>query len=141
MVNADSPGAAQPHLRVRVQEPDLLLKPAGQADVVGIHARHVLSFRQPAPSIERRREAASLVAMHADPRISLLIGREDGAGAVRRPVINNNELKILKRLSEDALDRLAHMRFSIAYRHHDRHDWMGFKTPTDFNHSPHPSTS
>ena len=102
----EGPAAAGRDIGPRFQQRDLAGQPIRQRHVVGIHAGNVLRRNQVNTGIEREDNAGILfIAMHADPRVGKRT--TDRLGAVRRAVVDNEQLKRFKRLREDALDGLS----------------------------------
>ena len=126
----DEPAAAGRDIGSRFQKRDLTGQPIRQRHVVGIHAGNVLRRNQVDTGIERENNAGILfIAKHADPRVAKR--PTDRLGAVRRAVVDNEQLKRFERLREDALDCLSQESLAVIDRQEHRHDrrlWVGCHT-------------
>jgi hypothetical protein len=114
--------AEQHDVGVGPHERDLLLEAVGDADVVGVHPRDELAAGEPEALVERLGEAGVRAADQADAVVDGGVLVEDRGRAVRRTVVDQDQLEVAERLREDAVERLREVALGIEDRHDHRDD-------------------
>lgn len=98
-----------------------------QRDIVRIHARDQIAARLRDAVVQAGGDASiDPVAEQPDTCIQVTIPFEEGRGAVRRTVIDDDELEIGQSLAQYAVDRLGAVEYPIVDRHdHADHGLRG----------------
>ena len=123
-MQVDHPSADDGRRRRRPDTLEDACEPVRERDVVGVHARDVPAARVVEADVERAGEAQRLgVPHHAEPGVVRC--REDVAGAVDRPVVDDHQLEIAARLAEHAAHRLADRLLRVAGCEDDGHEGRG----------------
>jgi hypothetical protein len=100
------------------------LEPAGERDVVGVHPRDVCAPGDVEAAVQRPRETQRfLVPENTEPRVT--DRRERIARSVDRAVVDDDQLEIVDRLPEDAVDSLSNRRLGVACGEDDGHEGRG----------------
>jgi hypothetical protein len=102
---------------------DLPLESLRQREVVGIHARDERAARCGHTLIQYRAQSA-VRGMADEPNARIRTGEllEQPGAAIRRTVVDDQELEVLERLLLDAADRVFESRQAVvdAHQHRDR---------------------
>ncbi len=110
-------GADGHAVRVSAEVGHLPLEPVGQGDVVGVHPGGELAPGQPKHLIEGDDEPGVRPTDQADAGVPGGVLPEDRRRPVGRAVVDDQELEVGERLTEDALDRLGHVPLGVVHRH------------------------
>jgi hypothetical protein len=88
------PGTHHSDSRVRVEKDRLTFQPLRMGDVIGILPRDVLPSRRQKTLIQGSGLTLALLAKYDEPVLSALESLEDFGRSVRRPIIDNDQLKV-----------------------------------------------
>ena len=110
-----------------VRRADGFLQPLRRDVIVRIDERDILAPRDLQPRVARGGQAAVLLVNLADAAVPLRIRLHDRRAAVLRAVVDQDQLEIIKRLREDAVQAPGQIRLHLIDRH-------------DHAHAAHPNT-
>src|ERR1041384_4137654 len=113
-VNLERPGAACSNFGVRFHKSELLGQPFRPANIVTVHASNVFPLRQIEAPIKTPRQTRIMVVTCEDYS-TVGIFLNDRGTMVCGSVVDDDEFKIGEGLTEDAVNRLAQVPFTVVH--------------------------
>jgi hypothetical protein len=110
--------------RVRVDVGDLPIEARRHRAIVGVHAGQPGAPRRDDAGVQRRGQAVVRQRQHHDPRVVGGGFARDGEAAIRRAVVDDDQLEGPERLRGDAVDGRAQECLAIPHGEQHRHQGM-----------------